>query len=88
MKCPKCWAEKAYVREVRGWKGALMACALLVPMKCNHCYHKFVLPWFLTLGRAIRPPKPGPNRSRWSDRPAHAASPHMHRSHRTRAAKQ
>jgi len=57
MKCPVCWAEKAYVRKVPGWQGVLYRVALLVPLKCHHCYHKFVVSWFSTVGRTIHPPK-------------------------------
>jgi len=57
MKCPVCWAEKAYVRRVEGWKGLLYRVLTLVPMKCHHCYHKFVVSWFVMLGKPIYPPK-------------------------------
>ena len=57
MKCPICWAEKAYVRKVHGWKALLYSVALLVPLKCHHCYHKFTVSWFATVGRTIHPPK-------------------------------
>ena len=56
MKCRRCWAEKAYLREVKGWKGVLLACLWLVPMKCHHCYHRFVAFWPLTIGKQITPP--------------------------------
>ena len=56
MKCPRCWAEKAYVRIVHGWKGVLLKCLLIRPMKCHHCYHKFAVPWVLTIGRRLTPP--------------------------------
>jgi hypothetical protein len=26
-------------------------------MKCHHCYHKFVVPWLLTLGKQVTPPR-------------------------------
>jgi hypothetical protein len=57
MKCPICWTNKAYVREIRGWKGLVMACLLLRPMKCHHCHHKYVTSWLLTLGKQTVPPK-------------------------------
>ncbi len=57
MKCPVCWAEKAYVRKVEGLRGLLHHLALLVPMKCHHCYHKFTVSWFATIGQTIHPPK-------------------------------
>jgi hypothetical protein len=57
MKCPRCWAHKAYARHVGGWKGVLMDCLLLQPMKCHHCYHKFIVPWFFTFGKEVRPPQ-------------------------------
>ena len=28
---------------------------LLVPMQCRHCFHQFLLPWFLTWGKEITP---------------------------------
>ena len=54
MKCPYCWAEKAYVRKAKGWKDALLYCLLLRPMRCHHCYHRFVVPWFSTLGKQTK----------------------------------
>jgi hypothetical protein len=57
MKCPRCWTQKAYLRKVPGWRGILLACLLLQPMKCLHCRHKFVTSWFFTLGKQVRPPK-------------------------------
>jgi hypothetical protein len=56
MKCPRCWAEKAYVRPASPWKRLLLNCVLLVPMKCQHCYHKFTVSWFSTIGKQIEPP--------------------------------
>lgn len=56
MKCPACWTEKAYVRKVGGWKGLLLCCLFIVPLKCHHCYHKFNVSWFATLGKQITPP--------------------------------
>ena len=54
MKCPKCWAEKAYVRQVDGWKGLLTAWLLLVPLKCHHCFHTFVVSRFSTFGKQTK----------------------------------
>ena len=56
MKCPRCWTEKAYLRHVPGWKGVALACLLLRPLKCHHCYHKFVAWWFRTVGQQLHPP--------------------------------
>ncbi len=56
MKCPRCWTEKAYVRPVGTLKSALLGYLLLVPMKCQHCYHKFTILRFLTIGKQIRRP--------------------------------
>jgi hypothetical protein len=56
MKCPCCWTEKAYVRPVSPLKQLLLTCTLLVPMKCQHCYHKFTVSWFSTIGKQTRPP--------------------------------
>ena len=59
MKCPRCWAQKGYLRQVSCWKAIAMACLLLRPMKCHHCYHKFVVFWFSTIGKQIvSPPIP------------------------------
>lgn len=60
MKCPRCWAEKAYVHPMEGWKGVLLDCLLLMRMKCRHCYHKFIISWFFTIGKQVTPP---PSRS-------------------------
>ena len=57
MKCPKCWAEKAYVHETKGLRGFLHRLALLAPMKCHHCYHKFVVSRLLIIGEQIHPPR-------------------------------
>jgi len=57
MKCPKCWTEKAYLRQVVGWQKVALNCLLLRPMKCRHCYHKFVVSWFATLGQQIHAPE-------------------------------
>jgi hypothetical protein len=56
MKCPRCWTEKAYLRTVRGWKRVLFACLLLRPLRCHHCYHRFWVPWVVTLGKQVTPP--------------------------------
>ncbi|MBN2477535.1 MAG: hypothetical protein JXB62_23210 [Pirellulales bacterium] len=56
MKCPRCWAEKVHVRPIKPWKSTLLACVLLRPLKCHHCYHKFVGFWFLLPRKKSRPP--------------------------------
>jgi len=56
MKCPVCWSEKAYRREARSWRDVLAQCLLLVPFKCHHCFHRFYVPWFRTLGQIVNPP--------------------------------
>jgi hypothetical protein len=56
MKCPRCWTDKACLRPVSRTKRLLLRAVLLVPMKCQHCYHKFVVSWFSTVGKAIHPP--------------------------------
>ena len=67
MKCPRCWAPKAYVRQVTPGKRLLLSCLLLVPLKCRHCYHKFVVLWFSTIGHDTRHP------TRWRLDPSHRA---------------
>jgi hypothetical protein len=56
MKCRACWSDKAYVRQVPGWRGALMSWVGIVPLKCHHCYHRFTLPFLLTIGKELTPP--------------------------------
>jgi hypothetical protein len=56
MKCPRCWAEKAYAYPVEGWKGILLDCLLLTRMKCRHCFHKFTVSWLFTIGKQVTPP--------------------------------
>jgi len=56
MKCRACWSDKAYVRTVKGWRGIALSALMLVPLKCHHCYHKFSVPWPLTLGKQLTPP--------------------------------
>lgn len=57
MKCPRCWAYEAYVHEAKkGWKEFLFRCLLLIPMKCQHCYHKFHAFWPLTIGQQMTRP--------------------------------
>ena len=57
MKCPSCWAEKAYLRKVEGFSGLVTTVLLIRPLKCRHCYHKFSVLWFLTLGKELQPPE-------------------------------
>jgi len=73
MKCPYCWAEKAYIRKAKGWKDALLYCLLLRPMKCHHCYHKFTAPWFATFGKQVKRPPVRPHVSGRSAQRSHAA---------------
>ena len=56
MKCPACWAEKAYKRKTTGIQRIVYACSFLTPLKCHHCYHKFVIPRFLTIGKKVIAP--------------------------------
>jgi|GEM_PF-4373374 len=57
MKCPRCWSDKAYLRRVPPWKRFLLGCLFLTPMRCQHCYHKFVVVWFSTIGKVVEPPQ-------------------------------
>ncbi|HEX4142112.1 MAG TPA: hypothetical protein VHY91_01070 [Pirellulales bacterium] len=56
MKCRACWTDKAYLRDVSGWRGVLHSWLGMVPLKCHHCYHKFSVPWFSTIGKRLTPP--------------------------------
>ena len=56
MKCPECWAEKAYRRNEKGPWAGLLRCLLFVPLRCRHCYHKFWVHRLLTLGQVLEAP--------------------------------
>lgn len=56
MKCPACWTEKAYRRQSTGWKAKVLAAALLLPMKCHHCYHRFYAFRLFAIGKRLHPP--------------------------------
>ena len=71
MKCPACWAEKAYRRQTKSLIGTLLSC-LMVPMKCHHCHHKFHVPVVLTIGKQITPP-PRPATANRPNMPSYAA---------------
>ena len=58
MKCPRCWAEKAYIRQAKGWREAALGWLALIPMRCHHCYHEFVVSWFVTIGKQVNAPHP------------------------------
>lgn len=73
MKCPQCWAEKAYLREMKGWRGFLLTCLLLRPLQCRHCFHKFTVFWLTTLGKEIHRPKPRQTSPELPSQPSYAA---------------
>jgi hypothetical protein len=56
MKCPACWAEKAYRRNEEGARALLLKCLWFVPMRCRHCYHKFWVHRAFAYGAVIDPP--------------------------------
>ncbi len=56
MKCRACWADKAYVRQARGWREIAMTWLGFVPLKCQHCYHRFSVLRLMTLGQQLTPP--------------------------------
>ncbi len=58
MKCRACWADKAFVRQVRGWRALLQKCFVLTPLKCVYCYHQFSVFSILTYGKQLTPPPP------------------------------
>jgi hypothetical protein len=55
MRCPACWAEKAFVRQAKNRKDVFLRYLSFVPMRCHHCYHEFYVPWILTLGQKTAP---------------------------------
>jgi hypothetical protein len=50
-----------------------MGLVLLVPMKCQHCYHKFSVSWFSTIGKPIHAPMLRIAPMTRGARPSHAA---------------
>ena len=57
VKCPVCWAEKAYRREAKSKMVRMLAAfRIVMPMKCHHCYHLFNVHWLRTLGQQTQQP--------------------------------
>lgn len=56
MKCPRCWADKAYLHVSRGWWETVLGWLAFRPMKCTHCYHRFMVHWIFTIGKRVVPP--------------------------------
>lgn len=56
MKCPRCWADKAYLHEFRGWWEVALGWLAFRPMRCSHCYHRYMVHWVLTIGKSVVPP--------------------------------
>jgi hypothetical protein len=56
MKCPRCWADKAYLSTYHTWYESVLGCLAFRPMKCSHCYHRFMVHWMFTIGKRIVPP--------------------------------
>jgi len=57
-KCPKCWAEKAYLDETKSAAATVLSYLFVVPMSCQHCFHRFHVSWFSTFGKELHPPAP------------------------------
>ena len=57
-KCPKCWAEKAYLDETKSLAATVLSYLFVVPMRCQHCFHRFHVSWFSTFGKELHPPAP------------------------------
>ena len=67
MKCPRCWADKAYRHEFRGWWEVALGCLAFRPMKCSHCYHRYMVHWVFTIGKSVViAPRSCNQISRWS----------------------
>lgn len=62
MQCPRCWSARLHVRHVGIGRRILLGLALLVPIRCEHCFHKFTVSWFSTFGGRIGPPSRGSHR--------------------------
>ena len=57
MKCPSCWSDKAYRRKSK--RSSLWMAALgIVTLRCQHCYHEFSRPIFMTIGQQVDAPTP------------------------------
>jgi hypothetical protein len=71
MKCPECWADRAYRRKTKGLKEVVLSYLFLVPMRCHHCYHKFFVFLPLNWGKQFDAPAPrAPSKA--PTRPSHA----------------
>ncbi len=35
-----------------------MSWLALIPMRCHHCYHEFVVSWIVTIGKQVNAPQP------------------------------
>lgn len=57
MKCRACWSDKSYLREDKSVKAVALSFLGLLPAKCHHCFHKSWVPWFMTWGQNVDPPK-------------------------------
>jgi hypothetical protein len=55
MKCRACWTDKAYERPATTWREIAMTWLGFVPLKCQHCYHKFSVLRVLTIGQQLTP---------------------------------
>jgi hypothetical protein len=73
MKCPACWSDKAYLRKADGFKAAVLKSCGLLPLKCQHCYHKCWTPWFMAWGKTLHPPV---LKTPALDTPVHRSKPH------------
>ncbi len=62
MECPHCRSARLHVRHVGIGRRVLLGLGLLVPIRCEHCFHKFTVSWFSTLGGRIGPPARGSRR--------------------------
>ena len=58
MKCPSCWSEKAYRHKSKRSSSLAMATLGIVALRCQHCYHEFSRPFFMTIGQQIEAPTP------------------------------
>ena len=56
MRCPRCWADKAYLGAFHGWREMVLGVLAFRPMKCSHCYHHFMVHWVFTIGKRVVPP--------------------------------
>lgn len=72
MRCPRCQTEKAYLRDLPTWAVFLSAMCFVLPMRCHHCFHRFLTPLFRAIGNEIAAPETVDRGALWELRAANS----------------